>query len=228
MDKKMQAQIHTALDGNMPDTIYGIYTGTCLKGEDGQEPIESLFVRTDDDTDGALFAALEVISDCLVEIYQHAQVFWPVLAMSQHDPATKLDVLYEQLIKVHIPGEGLWAALLPKGKAILRNTPLDDGYAFGDIVQLASNGYDVARVLEKTYRQGAAQYEFDAADEEQGRKRYAEVYTHLEECGILCEGWVPGVIGCSIPVTMTAERAAQHAKECSHIKEWQDAANTED
>jgi hypothetical protein len=219
MTKDMIKEL-TKLLIHVPTYVYSIHVGTRLP-DDTDEPPTCLFYTCSEATEEQ--TVIEAIQDILAMLCQALQQYWPVLPYDKHDPDNELTLVYERLIKVHIPGESMWAARLPRGRAELRNTPTQQAYSYGDIVALDADGYEVNAVLERTYRQGVAEYTIeDGASEASVRAKHEALCTHFKQHGILCEGWVAGLVGCAIPVGMSVETAEEHASTCPAISSWRD------
>jgi len=101
----------------------------------------------------------------------------------------------EKLIKVHLPGERLWALDLGDGKAKLRNAPFAEGYSLFDIVKIDSD-YNVTELIERTHRPVQIKYEFTP---ETIAEDYKKLVIYLSEKKIHIEGFVAGYAGLSVP-----------------------------
>ena len=113
-----------------------------------------------------------------------------------------------QHIKVHLPGEWLWAKYLGGHQAQLDNMPLAEGWAYGDVVEFDPDSKEVTKLVKRTFRAGGVRYGIPKnATTEQITAVAKPLYEKLEKAGIQCEGYIPGMFGVAIPEKMTNEEA---------------------
>lgn len=116
-------------------------------------------------------------------------------------------------IKVRFPGESLWAIDLGDGKAELANSPLEDGYAFRDIVEIDRNG-NIIKKLESRYSEAVLYYDFPKSTDEMDAayKKFHEEHQPYEKHGMAFEGMVRGMLAVSYPKAMTPEEVGAVVK----------------
>ncbi len=97
----------------------------------------------------------------------------------------------DDMIKVSLGGESVWAALLSENKAEIRNNPLDERVNYKDIVEVEKTDgrYSFVKVLERTQEQAGIQYDFKRSTVDADFKKMAE-YLRDNEIGI--EGMFSG------------------------------------
>ena len=123
-----------------------------------------------------------------------------------------------QYIKVHVPGEWLWAVKKSKNTALLDNTPITRGYNYKDLVEFDPSTFEVVKVIESQYRQASVRYTVPLNAEEAAIVEvYARVCKALESEGIMCEGAGIGLIIAAVPMKMTDARAKKLAKAAGAI-----------
>jgi hypothetical protein len=111
-------------------------------------------------------------------------------------------------IKVHLPGEWLWAIKLTATTAKLDNMPITGDWAYGDVVEFDPDSMEVTKLVERKYRSGGVTYNIPkGSTDKQIVAAMRPVYKALEKAGILCEGFTAGLLGVAVPLTMTVEQA---------------------
>ncbi len=107
----------------------------------------------------------------------------------------------EKLIKISVPGERFWGAILPDGRVEVRKYPLQEGIQFRDIVDIDDSG-NILRVVDRKFKFSAS-VNYDKLVEEIGiDAAWAEV-CKMESEEVSVEGWAKGF--CSISTSTPLE-----------------------
>lgn len=101
---------------------------------------------------------------------------------------TKEEAIKEDMIKVHLDGESVWAARLSPTTAEIRNLPLDERVNYKDIVEIDEERRFI-RVIERQCEQAGITYEYDPATMPE---EWPKMNKYLYENGIGIEGMVIG------------------------------------
>lgn len=97
----------------------------------------------------------------------------------------------EDLIKVRLQGETVWAVRLTPTTAEIRNTPLDERVNFKDIVEIDGH-HNFIKVIERYFEQAGIEYEYDP---ETIKVEYPKMAQYLRDHEVFIEGYTAGFAG---------------------------------
>jgi len=106
----------------------------------------------------------------------------------------------DEMIKLHLNGEGFWATPLGDGRFRVENCTVCNDFSLKDIIDAQGN------ILEKYGRNGILEYEYPENNEEQLEAVYKELYEYLEDKGVLVEGFMVGTAGITVPKSISEEQ----------------------
>lgn len=121
----------------------------------------------------------------------------------------------DKYIKIHVPGESLWATDLGNNQAKIDNIPLTNLFGFGDIIEYKEvnkdSAYEFVRVVQQTSKTFHIKYDAegykysDVFDEKTIiiRERYKEISQYLKKFNFFTEGIVAGMACVAVPIETT-------------------------